>query len=225
LHPFRRAEEPLTVTVDEPVADILVRLQDLTAEEILADAASRYAGRLAFATSLRIADQVVTRMIAAAGLGIPIFTVDTGRLFPETHDLIERTSKRYAMNITIYCPDATDVEVMVRRDGINLFRNSAFERDLCCDTRKTKPLRRAQVGLDAWICVAHGDRGATPRKAEPAEWDADAGLVRIDPLAAWDEQRVWNYVRAHDVPYNPLHDQGFPTIDCAPCTRAGDHDE
>jgi phosphoadenosine phosphosulfate reductase len=213
------------VTVDEPVADILARLQDLTAEEILADAATRYAGRLAFATSLGIQDQIVTHMIAAGGLGIPIFTVDTGRLFPETHDLIERTSKRYDVNITIYCPDATDVEEMVRRDGINLFRHSAFERDLCCDARKLRPLRRAQVGLDAWICVSRGDRDATPEKAGPAEWDADAGLVKIDPLAAWDERRAWDYVRAHDVPYNPLHDQGFPTIDCAPCTPAGDQDE
>lgn len=220
MHLISRPEESLALAVDEPVADILARLQGLTAEEVLADAGGRYAGRVAFATSLGIEDQVVTHMIAEAGLAIPIFTVDTGRLFPETHDLIERTNKRYGLAIAVYCPDAADVEEMVRRNGINLFRNSAFERDLCCDTRKLKPLRRAQVGLDAWICVPRGGQGVTRHKPELAEWDAGAGLVRIDPLAAWDEAHAWDYVRAHDVPYNPLHGQGFTSIDCAPCTNA-----
>ena len=207
------------MTIDEPVADILARLQGLTAEEILADAADRYAGRVAFATSLGLEDQVVTHLIAEAGLAIPIFTVDTGRLFPETHDLIERTSARYGVSIAVYCPDAAEVEKMVARDGVNLFRKGEFERDLCCDTRKVKPLRRAQVGLDAWICARHGGPDAAGPKVEVAEWDGDAGLVRIDPLAAWDEQGVWDFVRAHDVPYNPLHDQGVERIDCAPCAR------
>jgi phosphoadenosine phosphosulfate reductase len=207
------------VTVDEPVAEIRARLQGLTAEEILADAAARYAGHVAFSTTLGIEDQVVTHMIAEAGLDIPVFAVDTGRLFPETHDLIDRTSRRYGLTITVYCPDATEVEEMVRRNGVNLFRDGAFERELCCDARKTRPLRRAQVGLVAWICSG---RGVERPNAEVAEWDAGAGLVKIDPLARWDDEGVWDYVRAHDVPYNPLHDRGFPSIDCAPCTHAGE---
>jgi phosphoadenosine phosphosulfate reductase len=206
------------MTVVEPVADILERLRGLPAEAILTDTASRYAGRVAFATSLGIDDQVVTHMLVEAGLGIPIFTVDTGRLFPETHDLIERTSERYGVRIAVYCPDATEVEQLVARDGVNLFRHSAFQKDLCCETRKVRPLRRAQVGLDVWICARHGGRAGEGQQLEPAEWDAAAGLVTINPLAAWDETAVWDYARAHDVPYNPLHAQGFPTIDCAPCT-------
>lgn len=205
------------MTVDEPVADILTRLRDLPAEAILEDTAGRYGGRVAFATSLGVDDQVVTHMIAELGLGIPIFTVDTGRLFPETHDLIEATTERYGVEIAVYCPNAEELERMIARDGVNLFRQSAFKRELCCETRKLRPLRRAQVGLDVWICAGHREDGRTA--PEPAEWDPGAGLVTINPLAAWDETQVWDYVRAHDVPVNPLHAEGFPVIDCAPCSR------
>ena len=205
------------MTVDEPVADILARLEGLTAEQALADAAARYAGRIAFYTTLGVEDQVVTHMIAEGGLRIPVFTVDTGRLLPETHDLIEQTSTRYNVNIAVYSPNSADVELMVKRSGINLFRKGAFERGLCCEARKTKPLRRAQVGLDAWVCISRDERGVLSDPRELAAWDTGAGLVRIDPLAMWDDEGVWDYVRAHDVPYNRLHDQGFETIDCAPC--------
>jgi phosphoadenosine phosphosulfate reductase len=124
------------VTVDEPVADILARLQGLSAEQVLADVATRYAGRVAFYTALGAEDQVVTHMIAEGGLRVPIFTVDTGRLLPETHDLIEQTSARYDLSIAVYSPNSADVEIMVKRDGINLFRKGAFERFLCCEARK-----------------------------------------------------------------------------------------
>ena len=205
------------MTVDEPVADILARLEGLTAEHVLADAAARYAGRIAFFTTLGVEDQIVTHLIAEGGLRVPVFTVDTGRLLAETHDLIERTSARYGVSIAVYSPNSADVELMVKRSGINLFRNGAFERGLCCEARKTKPLRRAQVGLDAWFCISRDERGVLSRPRVVAEWDTSAGLVRIDPLATWDDKGVWDYVSAHDVPYNPLHDQGFETIDCAPC--------
>jgi phosphoadenosine phosphosulfate reductase len=157
-------------------------------------------------------------MIAEGRLGIPIFTVDTGRLLPETHDLIERTMASYGVNIAVYSPNSADVEMLVKRGGINLFRNSAFERDLCCEARKTKPLRRAQVGLDAWIRSSRGDRDVDSAAPVLVEWDA-GGLVKIDPLATWDDAGVWDYVRAHAVPCNPLYDQGFESIDCAPCAR------
>ena len=216
------------MTVTEPVTDIQARLAGLTAEEVLADAAARYAGRVAFATQLDPGDQVITHMIATAGLAIPLFTIDTGRLFPEVHDLIEQTCARYGLDITVYCPDALEVERMVARAGVNLFRQSSFLKDGCCETRKVRPLRRAQVGLDVVIGSRHGSRTAAG-EAAVAEWDASAGLLAIDPLAGWDATRVWEYVRAHDVPYNPLHDQGFSVIDCAPCSTAAgaasaDHD-
>ena len=203
---------------------VLARLQGLSAEEILADAATRYTGRVAFASSLGAEDQVLTHMIADAGLAIPIFTLDTGRLHPETHDLIDRTNKRYGFRMRMYCPNAVEVETMVADHGIDLFRDSEFLRHRCCETRKVRPLRRAQVGLDVWICGLRSGQGIKGAKVEPAEWDGDAGLLKLNPLAEWDEARVWDYVRAHDVPYNPLHDQGFPTVDCAPCTvRSATH--
>jgi phosphoadenosine phosphosulfate reductase len=208
------------MTQPETVAQILAELAGAPAEDILADAARRFPGRVAFATSLGVEDQALTHMIAETELDIPIFTLDTGRLYPETYDLIDRTVKRYGLKIAVYCPDAREVEEMVARDGVNLFHGSERLRHQCCETRKVKPLRRAQTELDAWICGLRSGQGATRQKVEPVEWDPGAGILKINPLAEWDEARVWEFVRAHDVPYNPLHDAGFPSIGCAPCTRA-----
>ena len=210
--------------IDEPVADVLARLQGLTAEEILAEAAARYPGRVALASSLGAEDQVLTHMVAVGGLGIPIFTLDTGRLHPETYELIDRTNKRYGFRMRVYCPDAAEVEKMVADNGINQFRDSEFLRLRCCEARKTKPLRRAQVGLDAWICGRRAGQDPTSPEVEPAEWDSSAGLLKLNPLAGWDAARVWDYVRAHDVPYSPLHDKGCERIDCVPCTVPGTAD-
>ena len=140
------------MTVDEPVADILARLEGLTAEQVLADAATRYAGRIAFYTTLGVEDQVVTHMIAEGGLRIPVFTVDTGRLLPETHDLIERTSARYGVNIAVYSPNSADVELMVKRGGINLFRKRrvrarALLRGAQDEAAPARPGRPGRLGL------------------------------------------------------------------------------
>jgi phosphoadenosine phosphosulfate reductase len=202
------------------VPAVLAEVGDASAESLLAAAADRFAGRIAFASSLGPEDQVITAMIAEAGLDIPIFTLDTGRLFPESYDLVDRTCKRYGLRIDIYCPDATEVEEMVSESGVNLFRDGIDQRKRCCTVRKVRPLRRAQEQLDAWLCGLRSGQGATRQKVEHVEWDAAANLVKINPLADWDEDRVWEYVRENDVPYNPLHDQGFPSIGCAPCTRA-----
>jgi phosphoadenosine phosphosulfate reductase len=202
------------------VPTLLAELGDASAEEVLATAVRRFPGRVAFASSLGLEDQVLTAMIAEAKLDIPIFTLDTGRLFPETYDLIDRTARRYGVTIHTYFPAAAEVEKMVDRDGVNLFRDSIEARHRCCEVRKIMPLRRAQLELDAWICGLRSGQGATRQKVEVAEWDQLADMVKINPLAAWDEARVWEYIRAHDVPYNPLHDRGFPSIGCAPCTRA-----
>ena len=129
---------------------------------------------VALATSLGVEDQALTHMIAEAELDIPIFTLDTGRLYPETYDLIDRTCKRYGLKIAVYFPDAREVEEMVARDGVNLFRDSEFQRHLCCETRKVKPLRRAQSELDAWVCGLRSGQGATREKVEAVEWDGNA---------------------------------------------------
>jgi len=208
------------MTQPETVAEILAELAEAPAEDVLAATARRFSGRVAFASSLGLEDQVLTAMIAEAKLDIPIFTLDTGRLYPETYDLIDRTHKRYGVTLHAYFPAAGEVEEMVDAGGVNLFRDSVEARKRCCEIRKVRPLRRAQIQLDAWICGLRSGQGATRQTVAVAEWDDAAGLVKINPLAAWDEAGVWDYVRAHDVPYNPLHDAGFPSIGCAPCTRA-----
>ena len=208
------------MTQPETVTALLAELEGAGPEDVLADAARRFPGSVAFASSLGLEDQVLTAMIAEGKLDIPIFTLDTGRLYPETYDLIARTKERYGVTIHVYFPVAGEVEEMVDRDGVNLFRDSIEARKRCCAVRKVRPLRRAQRELDAWICGLRSGQGATRQKVAVAEWDDAADLVKINPLAAWDEAGVWSYVRAHDVPYNRLHDAGFPSIGCAPCTRA-----
>ncbi len=208
------------MTTPEIVADVLAELTDAPAEEILAVAARRFPGRVAFATSTGPEDQVITHMIAEGGVDMPIFTLDTGRLFPETYDLIAATTRRYGLSIHTYFPYGAAVEEMVDRHGVNLFRDSIELRKQCCGIRKVRPLRRAQSDLDAWVCGLRSGQGATRQRVEPVEWDDAGELIKFNPLAAWDEERVWQYVRAHDIPYNPLHDQGYPSIGCAPCTRA-----
>ena len=208
------------MTQPETVTAFLAELAGASAEDVLRAAATRFPGRVAFASSLGLEDQVLTHMISEAKLDVPIFTLDTGRLYPETYDLIDRTGKRYGLTLHLYFPAAAEVEHMVDADGVNLFRDSIEARKRCCEVRKVRPLRRAQRELDAWICGLRSGQGATRQTVEAAEWDDAAGLVKINPLAAWDEAGVWSYVRAHDVPYNPLHDAGFPSIGCAPCTRA-----
>ena len=208
------------MTQPESVATMLAELGDAPAEAVLADAVARFPGCVAFASSLGAEDQVLTHMIAEAGLDIPIFTLDTGRLFPETYDLIDRTARHYGLRISTFFPAAAEVEKMVDKDGVNLFRDSIEARHRCCEVRKIMPLRRAQLELDAWICGLRSGQGMTRQTVDVAEWDQLADMVKINPLAAWDEARVWEYIHAHDVPYNPLHDQGYPSIGCAPCTRA-----
>ena len=195
-------------------------LSGATPEEVLSWAAATFSGTVALASSLGAEDQVLTAMIARERLPIGVFTLDTGRLFPETYELIAATTRVLGVPVDVYFPDAADVEEMVRLHGIDLFRDSVATRKRCCDVRKVQPLRRAQAGLEAWVCGLRSGQGATREQVAVVEWDAAAGLVKINPLASWSEEQVWAYVRANDVPVNPLHDAGMPSIGCAPCTRA-----
>ena len=195
-------------------------LADASPEEILRWAAETFPGAVALASSLGAEDQVLTAMIAREHLPITVFTLDTGRLFPETYELIAATADKLGVPVRVYFPDASDVEEMVRLHGIDLFRDSVAARKRCCDVRKVRPLRRAQAGLEAWVCGLRSGQGVTREQVTVVEWDEASGLVKINPLASWSEGQVWEYVRANDVPVNPLHEAGMPSIGCAPCTRA-----
>lgn len=176
--------------------------------------------RIVLSTSLGVEDQVLTEMVVRRDPGVKIFTLDTGRLFPETYDLIARTNKHFGIRIKTYFPDYKKVEEMVAKHGINLFYDSVENRKMCCGIRKVAQLPRAFEGMDAWICGLRKDQSVSRFFNRLVEWDNNNGLIRINPLINWSEKEVWDYVKVHKIPYNMLHDRGFPSIGCEPCTRA-----
>lgn len=179
-----------------------------------------FKGKIALSSSMGAEDQVLTDMVMKIDPEIRIFTLDTGRLFYETYELIERTSLRYRKNIEIFFPSPNDVEKMVTGKGINLFYHSIENRKECCRVRKIEPLKRAFKGLDVWICGLRRNQSATRTENQMVEWDEANGLIKLNPLINWSEGDVWEYIKANGVPYNSLHDKGFPSIGCQPCTRA-----
>lgn len=191
----------------------------VTAEEILRLGVKHYGGRLTFASSLGLEDQVIMDMIFRLGLDIPVFTLDTGRLFAEAYDLIADTEKRYGRRIKIYFPRAELVEEMTESHGVNLFYDSVESRRKCCHARKLEPLERALRPWQAWVCGLRREQSVTRGESLAAGPDG-RGRIKINPLINWSEQDAWDYIREYDVPYNPLHDRGFPSIGCACCTRA-----
>lgn len=192
----------------------------LSAEEILEKALELFGNKVSFATSMGAEDQVITHMLAKISKSANIFTLDTGRVFPETYDLLHRTVNRYGLQIKSYYPDTTQVEEMVNSKGINLFYESIENRKLCCHVRKIVPLRRALTGMDAWITGLRREQSVTRTDLKIVEWDGGNGLIKINPLLEWSEEQVWDFIKNNSIPYNKLHDQGFPSIGCQPCTRA-----
>ena len=177
-------------------------------------------GRLVFTTSFGLEDQAITHAIFAQDLEIEVVTLDTGRLFPETYELWGETEQRYGRRIPSHAPGREPLEALVAAQGVNGFRRSVEARQACCGVRKVEPLRRALAGATGWITGLRagqsGHRAATPFSA----LDPDHRVIKLNPLADWSRERVARYVADHAVPYNPLHDRGFASIGCAPCTRA-----
>jgi len=180
----------------------------------------KYKGKIALSTSMGAEDQVLTDMLVKIDRQTRIFTLDTGRMFYETYDLIEKTCVRYKINIEIFFPKPEEVESMVNKKGINLFYQSIENRKECCKVRKLEPLKRAFEGLDVWICGLRRSQSETRSNNQLVEWDEANGLIKLNPLIDWNEDQVWNYIKQNNVPYNVLHDKGFPSIGCQPCTRA-----
>lgn len=191
-----------------------------TPEEVLAWFLKEYKGHIALASSLGFEDQVLTAMISAIDPEVRIFTLDTGRLFPETYSLIERTNITYGIHIQLFFPDYREVEKMVTVHGVNLFYESIENRRLCCHVRKLEPLKRAFAGLKIWICGLRHGQSLTRKTNQMVEWDENNEMLKLNPLIDWSEEQIREYIRKNGVPYNKLHDQGFPSIGCQPCTRA-----
>ncbi|MEG2790367.1 MAG: phosphoadenylyl-sulfate reductase, partial [Odoribacter sp.] len=180
-------------------------------EEILTYFLTAYKGHIALASSLGIEDQVLTAMICRIDPATRIFTLDTGRLFPETYSLIERTNMTYGIRIEIFFPDYQAVEKMVKENGVNLFYESIEKRRLCCHVRKLEPLKRAFDGLKVWICGLRHEQAVTRTDNHLVEWDEMNGRIKVNPLIEWTEKQVWDYIKSNGVPYNKLHDHGFPS--------------
>lgn len=204
----------------EKVQEINQLLSGKTSTEVLQWFLTEFDGKVAFSTSLGVEDQVITHMIAGIDKTAGIFTLDTGRIFPETYDLMDVTAKKYDLTIQVMFPDASKVEEMVNSKGINLFYESIENRKLCCNIRKIEPLKRAFKGLDAWICGLRRQQSVTRKNLQLVEWDEVNGLIKVNPLIDWTEEQVWDFIKLNNVPYNKLHDIGFPSIGCQPCTRA-----
>lgn len=203
------------------IKELNKRFKNEPVDEVLSFFLKKYKGKIAFASSLGAEDQVLTHLIASVDPEAKIFTLDTGRLFQETYDLLERTNSRYKIKMEVYFPESHQVEKMVHEKGINLFYESVENRKLCCHIRKVEPLRRALKGMDIWITGLRREQSLNRNKMELIEEDeSHKGKLKLNPLIDWTHEMVWNFIREHNIPYNTLHDKGFPSIGCLPCTRS-----
>ncbi|MEK7948262.1 phosphoadenylyl-sulfate reductase [Pigmentiphaga sp. YJ18] len=184
------------------------------------DGIARAHADVALASSLAAEDMVLTHAILDGGLPIEIFTLDTGRLNAETVAMIDRIAGRYGRAIGIVRPDPAAVEEYVSAHGLNAFYESVELRKACCEIRKVEPLRRVLAGRGAWITGQRREQAVTRGELPLDEPDPVFGLHKYNPLALWTQEEVWAAIRALDIPYNPLHDRGYPSIGCEPCTRA-----
>ena len=189
-------------------------------EEVLRYFLAEYKGKIALSSSLSIEDQVLTDLIVKIDPSARIFTLDTGRLFPETYSLIEKTNLKYNIHLEVMFPDYREVEELVKTEGINLFYNGIDQRKACCRVRKLNPLKRAFEGLEVWVCGLRNEQSITRQGVQLVEWDEGNKLIKLNPLIHFTEGQVWDYIKANKVAYNKLQDQGFPSIGCQPCTRS-----
>lgn len=189
-------------------------------EPRLAEICGAVPGPVAFSTSLGLEDQAILCAIARAAPGTDVFMLDTGRHFPETLETLDQSEQRFGLRIRVIAPDAKDLEELIARNGVFGFRLSAEGRKACCDVRKVRPLRRALEGAAGWITGLRREQSAGRAAVPLAAWDPDHQLLKINPLADWSLERLEAYITTNEVPVNPLHARGFPSIGCQPCTRA-----
>lgn len=201
---------------------IAEQMESKSAQEVLRWAIESYGSRIGLASSFGAEDVVVIDMMVKISKdNTKVFTLETGRLNQETYDVMDAIRYRYGIKIDSYFPNQKEVEQMVRERGMNLMYESVENRKLCCEIRKVHPLNRALSSLDGWITGLRRDQVATRAATRKVEIDsAHGGIVKVNPLADWSNKMVWDYINKNSVPYNKLHDLGYPSIGCEPCTRA-----
>lgn len=196
------------------------QLEGLSLEEGLRLVATRFPGEVVFSSAFGQEDQVITDAIFKNDIDIEVFTLDTGRLFAETHELIDATRSRYKKPIKTYFPDATQVEKLVTEKGMHSFYESVDNRKECCFIRKVAPLKRALKGQKVWVTGLRAGQSQNRQEMNLVEWDEGNQIIKFNPILGWSYDEMIEYLKAHRVPFNKLHNQGFVSIGCAPCTRA-----
>jgi len=196
------------------------RVSGLDSFEIIKILGSEYKNKAAFATSLGMEDQVISHMISLMQVRPRIFTLDTGRLFQESYELIDRTKEKLGVDIEVYFPDFKEIEKLTGKKGMNSFYNSVEDRKECCFIRKIEPLKRALKDTKIWITGVRSAQSVTRSDMNIVEYDPGLEIIKVNPLLEWSLDDVNGYIKENGVPYNPLHDKGFISIGCSPCTRA-----
>ena len=202
------------------VTSLAVEAEPLTAQEVVRLVHQRFGRQVALSSSFGAEDMVLIDMLMSVDPKARIVTLDTGRLPQETYNVMDATRERYGATIEVFFPQAEAVQAMVAEHGLNLFYQSVDFRKMCCGVRKMEPLKRALTGLSAWITGLRRDQSVTRTAVHKIEWDEGNSLIKVNPLVDWTHDDVWKYIREHNVPYNALHDRGYPSIGCLPCTRA-----
>lgn len=205
-------------------ADAIASLQynsvGLGISEVLQSLATAYAGAVTFSTSFSYEDQIITDCISRSGAAISLFTLDTGRLFPETYSTWSATLQRYHLPIQAFYPDDAALQNFVTENGPNAFYNSVALRQTCCGIRKVAPLKKALAGKAVWVTGLRAEHSSNRNALQQFEWDESNNIIKYHPLLHWTTHEVKAYIQQHNVPYNVLHEKGFVSIGCAPCTRA-----
>jgi len=207
-------------SLEKSLPTLLHQIGRLNISEALALLSESFPGKVTFSTSFSFEDQVIAHEIFSQDLPISVFTLDTGRLFAETYSVWNSTNERYHKHVKAYYPDAQALESFIFEKGPNSFYESVDNRKACCHIRKVEPLKRALAGQSVWVTGLRAEHSASRNELPILEWDAAHQLLKFHPLLHWTTEEVKNFINQNNIPYNPLHDRGFVSIGCAPCTRA-----
>lgn len=196
------------------------KFEQKKAEEILEYFLKKYKGEITFSSSFGAEDQLLTDMITKIEKDTKIFTLDTYVLPPQTYDVMKKTNTRYEITVESYQPTYEELQQLYKKQGLNGFYESVENRKECCFVRKIVPLKKALMGMRVWITGLRAEQSVTRTEMQLLEWDEGNDIIKLNPLVLWTHEEVWTYIKENDVPYNELHDKGYPSIGCAPCTRA-----
>lgn len=203
----------------EDLKNINKELENKTTIDIIAYFLDNFKN-VALSSSLAAEDQVLTDILLKKDKNASIFTLDTGRLHPETYDVMDATNLKYGIKIDVFFPDNENVQKLYKTQGVNGYYESIENRKNCCNIRKIEPLKRALKDVEVWVTGLRASQSVTRTDMPLVEWDENFNVIKVNPLINWSQEDVWDYIKTNKVPYNKLHDQGFPSIGCAPCTRA-----